>query len=129
MSRKAKLDALYREIPEIECKGTCANQCTSQVPFLKIEAKRTGNKKARGPDCPHLEDGRCRVHPIRPLLCRIWGVSIQMPCPYGCRPTRYLSDEETRSIIQRAEKICGETFVTAATAAQQKGNHAKFIQD
>lgn len=48
--------------------------------------------------CPLLKNGRCTVHPNRPLICRLYGVVPEMTCPYGCRPDRWLTPDEVENL-------------------------------
>lgn len=45
--------------------------------------------------------GYCRVYPIRPLICRAWGVvdSPLLRCPEGCKPERWVSEEEFSKML------------------------------
>ena len=53
--------------------------------------------------CPmlHRASGDCRVYPVRPMLCRLWGLVKKMACPWGCVPERWLTDEE--AVVYLAE--------------------------
>jgi Fe-S-cluster containining protein len=61
-------------------------------------------------DCPFLNaEKKCEHHDVRPGLCRLWGV-VQAPpmeCPHGCRPKRYLSDDEAFWIMKELDRIGG----------------------
>jgi Fe-S-cluster containining protein len=58
--------------------------------------------------CPKLNGlGLCTVHDERPLICRLWGVVENMPCPHGCTPTRMLTVAEGAAIVTRAEQLAG----------------------
>lgn len=39
--------------------------------------------------------GRCSVHAIRSIICRLWGPAASMPCPHGCAPDSGLVDDQT----------------------------------
>jgi Fe-S-cluster containining protein len=52
-------------------------------------------------------DRQCGVYEIRPLICRLWGLTRSMPCPYGCRPERVIEDDEAFLMIMRADRIGG----------------------
>jgi hypothetical protein len=40
------------------------------------------------------------VYDARPLICRLWGVSENLQCPYGCVPERMLTLEEAQDFMQ-----------------------------
>jgi Fe-S-cluster containining protein len=69
---------------------------------------RAGGERVglRGGICPYLEDERCSVYEVRPLICRLWGVVDSMPCLWGCQPEpRYLTTEEGYAFLERAREI------------------------
>lgn len=116
--------ALVAGLPDVECKRLCARYCRS-VPVSpaelilleRVKAKdgvrvRTMpapgqeplvflHKAAGDPTCPMLKMGDCTVHEMRPLICRFYGVVESMPCVHGCKPTRWLSDEEADALYKK----------------------------
>jgi Fe-S-cluster containining protein len=64
-----------------------------------------GERKADSLTCPYLEEERCTVYEVRPLICRLWGLVESMPCPWGCKPERYLTHEEGHELLARAAEI------------------------
>lgn len=60
--------------------------------------------------CPLLNsDGHCSAYRFRPLLCRLWGMMREMRCPFGCEPTRWVSNVEAYSYLMVVEKISRES--------------------
>ena len=107
--RAAALDALYAEIPEVECKGFCADSCGPFPPY-PAELQRLLYEVGSAPSvehwtCPLLVNGRCRAHAIRPLLCRLWGVVDGMPCEWGCKPARRYTNAEAHALAARVEAV------------------------
>lgn len=106
------LDALYAELPRLDCKGLCQQSCgpirMSRVEWDRIK-RRVGSKAERlraDSSCPMLSNaGHCTVYSIRPMICRLWGVAEDMPCPWGCRPERYLSQSEGFDLLRRAQEL------------------------
>ena len=50
--------------------------------------------------CPYLTaQKRCSVYDVRPILCRIYGVSEILRCPFGCQPERVLTVDESSLIM------------------------------
>ncbi len=114
----ARLDALYAEVPAIECQGLCWDSC-GRLDMSSAERRRIKTEggveipdgtKAAGPSlCVALTMfRRCGVYAIRPLVCRLWGVIESLPCTFGCRPERMLSDEEAYELIAQALDISGQ---------------------
>lgn len=116
--RNAQLDALYAELPGIDCQGRCWDSC-GPIDMSGQERRRIsdtgvyipkGSFTHVGPmPCPALTMlHRCSVYEIRPLICRIWGLTRELPCTYGCRPERYLTEPEAFEFLARACDISGE---------------------
>jgi Fe-S-cluster containining protein len=52
-------------------------------------------------NCPYLTaQKRCSVYSVRPILCRIYGVSELLRCPFGCEPERVLTVDESSLILR-----------------------------
>ena len=113
------MQALYAELPHVECKRLCRQCCGPVVQsgsLTRLEFERIADYKPSPPDpqdfmaCSMLdgEHGTCRVYELRPMICRLWGVVPSMRCPYGCEPERWLTEDESRAYMRRAEEIGGE---------------------
>lgn len=105
-----ELQALYAELPSIDCQMKCQSYCSKiavSVEEFDILAEAAGFEPHGDPGCdtcPLLgEDGLCTVHEVRPMICRLWGLTETMQCPWGCKPSpRYLTEEECYSYLLRA---------------------------
>ncbi len=106
MTRAQEADAwlagLYEQVPTVSCKGLCDDTCGPigmghrewariaragvRLPSRAVADEAARRLWARGENyqCPALIDGRCSVYDQRPMVCRIWGVSEGLECPYGC---------------------------------------------
>jgi len=117
---RRKMDALYAELPKLECKGRCQDSCgpieMTPVERRRIEATGThipelsiARFKPGCEDCSALDfAGRCSVYDIRPMICRLWGVTEAMPCPFGCVPEGgHISREEGFEFLRRSFEIGG----------------------
>lgn len=106
------LEELYALLPEIDCQQKCQESC-GPVFMSKAEwgaiCERIGwiPRGRRDLTCPMLNRavGLCRVYDIRPTLCRLWGVVAPMPCPWGCKPERWLSDDEGWAFLEAAHRL------------------------
>lgn len=113
-------------VPDIACKGLCSVACTA-IGMSQAEHKILSDKIGEpfptiaemsedladdpvGYRCPLLEDGRCTEHRIRPLVCRLWGVTEQLKCPHGCVPQGgHLPASEGSALMQVMLRIGGGT--------------------
>lgn len=108
----AALQAIYDSLPRIECQGLCSNRCRELV-ITELEYHQMGEylgylprwKYDKAHTCPMLRNGRCRVHAVRPLVCRLWGYTETMICPHGCKPDRYLTWEEGLELWRQVQEL------------------------
>lgn len=122
----AAIQALYEQLPSIECKGLCWNSCgpidmsdaeRSHIAELGVEIPVfTSERSARWAldeplHCTALDAfGRCTVYERRPLICRMWGVTESMPCVYGCQPTGGLMpDVDAMMLLQKSLNLGGSS--------------------
>ncbi len=110
----AELDAIYSGLPALECKGLCHDVCVaagmSRAEWGRILEELWGRvPKGDGVHCVLLEKGRCSVYPIRPLVCRLWGLVDHplMKCPHGCTPERWLTSEEGWALMEEVQRLSG----------------------
>jgi len=119
-----RIQVLYDRIPAIpDCDGRCWRSCgpvdMSDAERRRIE--RAGVRISRPEEaarfietyyCEALTgDKRCAVYEMkrspageatggRPLICRLWGATEGMRCPFGCVPEGgWLSDAEAQEMI------------------------------
>lgn len=118
------LEAIYARIPDARCKGLCTKSC-SVIAMTVHEARRLRQAGTPLPPhdvalarvyadagyrCPALVDGRCSVYELRPFVCRIYGSSESLPCPFGCEPDEgLLSADETLELFTAVEDAGGGT--------------------
>jgi Fe-S-cluster containining protein len=120
----AALEALYAELPSLECRGLCWHSC-GPVDMSDTERERIAERGVTIPRydragaeryqatgtveaCPALGPFRtCGVHEIRPMICRLWGSTETMRCPFGCRPSRELTEAESYALLERSREAGG----------------------
>ena len=114
----AELEVLYAALPALACRGLCGASCAAHVDASHAERSRIA---AAGADldapttdgaCPALSraivaSGRCTVHEIRPMVCRLWGTATSMPCPHGCAPEGGLLDDAAATGLLAASLHAG----------------------
>jgi Fe-S-cluster containining protein len=122
--RVAALEALYAELPSLDCKGLCWHSCGPidmsvteraritelgvTIPGYTVEAAERYQATGKVALCPALGPFKtCGVHPVRPLICRLWGTTETMRCPFGCEPSRELTEAEGYEFIDRSREIGG----------------------
>lgn len=106
-----ELDLLYGQVPQISsCTGQCFLSC-GPIAYGDAEAARI-LRRMRG--LPEADDdmrcsmlnafNRCDVYDDRPMLCRLWGATVKMPCVFGCEPDggQLLSEREGRELLNAA---------------------------
>jgi len=119
-------------LPAIKCKGLCS-ECCGPIgmhaaewehmgkPDIPHQVERNGRimlpmaydmeqlhammQTGTGPDCPLLKNRRCTVYEVRPLICRLWGLTPDMACPHGCVPERWMSEPEARILLRLAATL------------------------
>jgi Fe-S-cluster containining protein len=126
-----RLEALYAELPHLECKGLCANSCGA-ISMGLHEARRieqlTGTPlqlMTRLEDnCPYLVADLCIVYDARPLVCRLWGMvdSPELRCEHGCAPDRWLTRDEALRLVRRSIAISGGNEVTTVRGGLEEAD-------
>jgi hypothetical protein len=115
-------DALYRQLPSLECRGECHSSC-GPIAMTQVERRRIvkrtgghdpgtvfetlGNDTVTDLRCSLLQpDNRCGVYAIRPMICRLWGIIDALACPWGCVPEGgHLSYRDGHMFLLAAEDI------------------------
>ena len=123
-----ELQAIYDQVPEIACERKCAPAC-SMIPIHPLErieiAKYTGRKvkvcdtnwgmtyknflvmkaKTGSVVCRYFRRNKCSIYPVRPLICRFYGVTEGLRCPFGCEQEGMLTDKEAHELIKQLNEI------------------------
>jgi Fe-S-cluster containining protein len=116
-----RLEALYAELPHLECRGLCADSCGAISMGLhearrieRVSGEPLRQMASLAESCPYLEAERCTVYEARPLVCRIWGLVDEhgLRCDHGCVPERWLTREEALRLVRRSIAISGGNEVT-----------------
>ena len=105
MNINREIIAILRErIPSFECVKGCHDCCgpvtTSSEEMSRLPVKTDAEHEAALDEwnCVHLGPKGCEVYEERPLICRVFGTTPNMPCPNGCRPTEMI-DSKTEGQI------------------------------
>lgn len=103
--QRLRIEDLYSLIPALECPDGCIACCRrfgvpSQTPVETVHINRflqsrgRKRKQARGTTCPYVSSKGCTIYPVRPFICRLYGVSPNYPCREGVRPLHPLHEDE-----------------------------------
>lgn len=146
----ADLEGIYNQIPEVGCKGLCWTSCgpiamsgreRQRIRQLgvKIPHFREALHGPPGYYCPALTvDKKCSVYEVRPAICRLYGATEHLRCPYGCVPDGgYLKPETAWKLLREAtlaggdedgqflntdpDKIASKGFLKAAARDAERG--------
>jgi len=124
-AQDAELEAIYAQVPRVNCKGRCQYACTAIdmtpredariraagveiTPHQQaLEQMKTGGDFA----CDALDAvGRCSVYELRPLVCRVWGTTPSLRCAYGCEPEGgWLTYAQTMELLNDARRVGGDS--------------------
>lgn len=117
------LARIYAAVPDIGCKGLCADTCHDAIPVYGPElayiTARVGPLPAPRERfvCPALgTDGRRGIYEHRPLVCRAHGAvepaaSVVVEglklwsCPHGCRPERKMTAGELLGLFSQFDQF------------------------
>lgn len=131
-----ELEAVYADIPAMECKGLCGGSC-GPIGMTEIERQRIRDATGSDPSCGTAReglrcslltpDGKCSAYAVRPLICRMWGVEESLSCPHGCQPARVLTAADGQALIVRVARITGfgKMFWTSRKTARAVAKHLK----
>lgn len=125
-----RLKKIYKKLPNIECKGLCHEACsviavkpiehqtiTNRIGFDPFQSRQQLNITQNVPEyimgansgclkCPLLSsDNKCTIYDIRPLICRVFGLTKKLACPFGCMPDEWLKDSEVKKMLIELEGI------------------------
>lgn len=114
---KERVQAIYDQIPRIECQGKCWDYC-GPILMSGLEMKRLVDAGGRAGAMFSADDllcgaldrrsHRCTRYAVRPLVCRLFGVVEDLRCPHGCRPERVLSRSEAVSLQAQVTALSAE---------------------
>lgn len=113
---------IYRSLPQVNCKGKCTEAC-GPILFSKAEEDRMRRRAIAPPSftedlvCDKLKKGRCSIYENRPYVCRAFGATAQMRCPFGCVPTRWIPEPEERAHFEALGPLAQEELLEEIQAA------------
>jgi uncharacterized protein len=112
-----RLNKIYAKVPSFDCKH--CHQCSSPImwfkpeeinikeflklhhlPYLTLSDEEFRLNRMK---CPYLENDRCSIYPVRPLVCRLQGTISNLPCPYNSN--FLLSEDQYKKIIKELDAL------------------------
>lgn len=110
-NKRALIKLIWSRLPKWECKRKCQASCRAWfctgVEWRMI-VEKGGERRAESffDPCPYLnERGLCDVYEVRPTICRLWGCVESMRCPYGCKPSKILTDEQGAKVLKLVSDV------------------------
>ena len=115
-------------IPDHDCKkcGVCCGPIFWSMPEDKIIRRyleennmnyiewSVDQYKENDFRCPYQKDNACMIYPVRPMICRMQGVSRKLPCEIKSSPYISKSKEDTiLRAMKRLEKEVGTYKICA----------------
>ena len=116
------LEKIYSEIPDFKCQH-CHKCCGPIIWFepeeilirdylqrnnLKRIIWTTNEFKKNNMICPYLSNGRCKIYPVRPIVCRLQGNINELKCK-SSNNVNLLSKTKLNSIRRKYYKLIEET--------------------
>lgn len=101
---REKISALRRQIPSFECVPGCHDCCgpvTTSPEEMSRLPRKTAAEQAAALDalnCVHLGPHGCTVYDERPLICRLFGTTPNLPCPNNRRPAEMIHPRVEKQI-------------------------------
>jgi len=81
---------IFSPLPPMRCDDGCGKCCgiapASPDEYRAVVRYARANNitpKKQGLTCPFYQGGTCAVYPVRPVMCRVFGHSEDLPCPHG----------------------------------------------
>lgn len=107
MTKNSQLIRFYRKhIPAFRCIPGC-HECCGPVTATSEEVARLPTKTNAEHftaiaeyDCPYLGKNGCQVYGDRPLICRLFGTTPNLPCPNGKKPIEMIDPNIEKDIHQ-----------------------------
>ena len=112
MISERRLEEIYSKVPPVKCREDCSD-CCGIIPRGRVEDIHIANwigKRAflpvrldQGPvTCQYTIDHKCSIYPVRPLVCRLYGVvdNPKATCPKLGLPRVHLTNREADKLIE-----------------------------
>jgi hypothetical protein len=105
----------YRErIPSFECTPGCHDCCgpvtasSEEVAQLPIKTDAEHDEALAELNCVYLGANGCTVYHDRPLICRLFGTTPNMPCPNKQKPEQMIDtkiEDKIHSLLRSTRQV------------------------
>ena len=101
-----KIDQLRLQIPSFACVPGCHDCCgpvtasSEEMARLPMKSDAEHDAALAEYNCVHLGPQGCTVYDQRPLICRLFGTTPNLPCPRGQGPEVPIEPTVERQIHQ-----------------------------
>jgi len=101
-----QLNIIYAQVPAFECRKGCTDCCGiigwSEAEDINIRAYLSAHgipyRRGTSIHCPYSSNGNCEIYPVRPIVCRLFGVvEGALDCPH-VKVEKKLPPEEARRL-------------------------------
>ncbi len=109
MTKLEILQEIRQSIPEgINCLPGCT-ACCAHVPWSKTEWELLPDEARQkhtihSLKCPFIYSGGCSVYHHRAITCRLFGVSEDLPCPFGVIAEEVMDTYTSAEVFRRYKK-------------------------
>ncbi len=97
---------LRAQIPGFACVPGCHDCCgpvtasSEEMSRLPVKTDAEHSVALEAYNCVHLGADGCTVYSERPLICRLFGTTPNMPCPNGRRPEQMIEPKVEKQIVR-----------------------------
>jgi uncharacterized protein len=101
-----KIDHLRRQIPSFDCVPGCHDCCgpvtasSEEMARLPVKSDAAHEAALAEFNCVHLGPQGCEVYDQRPLICRLFGTTPNLPCPRGRGPEQMIEARVEQQVHQ-----------------------------
>jgi hypothetical protein len=107
LTKNSQVIRFFRvRIPAFECIPGCHDCCgpvtasSEEVSRLPLRSDTEHQAALAKFSCPYLGQNGCQVYGERPLICRLFGTTPNLPCPNGKKPTQMIDPKIEKDIHQ-----------------------------
>ncbi|HHM9105863.1 TPA: YkgJ family cysteine cluster protein [Pseudomonas aeruginosa] len=107
-----QIDQLRLQIPGFTCKPGCHDCCgpvtasSEEMARLPVKSEAEHDAALAEWNCVHLGPNGCEAYEERPLICRLFGTTPNLPCPEGRGPEVPVAEQVERQVHALIASTC-----------------------